>query len=154
MNQSNSEKIRRTVGDFFEKMGFPAQVSIQEPKDLTIPIEAKIEEPQILIGKSGETLADVQRLLKILIKKSLGTEKSFFIDLDINNYKRKKVEYLKETDRSIADEVSLSRREKELDPMPPYERRVIHIELEKRADVATESVGEGSERRIIVKPKP
>jgi len=153
MNQGNFGKIEKAVSEFFERMGFPAEVTIQEPKDLTIPIVVKIEEPQILIGKSGETLADIQRLLKILLKKSLGTEKSFFIDLDINNYKKKKVEYLKETARSLADEVSLSRKEKELDPMPAYERRVIHMELQQRADVMTESVGEGAERRIVIKPR-
>jgi len=72
--------------------------------------------------------------------------------LDINDYKKKKNEYLRELARSVADEVSLSKKEKILGPMPPYERRVIHMELAGRSDVVSESIGEGPERRVGVRP--
>jgi len=72
--------------------------------------------------------------------------------LDINDYKKKKVEYLREMARDAANEVSLSKKEKNLVSMPAYERRVIHLELADREDVITESVGEEPERSVIIKP--
>ncbi|MFH1451313.1 MAG: R3H domain-containing nucleic acid-binding protein, partial [bacterium] len=74
------------------------------------------------------------------------------IDIDINNYKKGKADYLKEMAREVADEVSLTKKEKWLSPMPAYERRIVHMELSLRPGVVTESHGEGPERRIVVKP--
>ncbi|PIR71473.1 MAG: hypothetical protein COU43_02475 [Candidatus Nealsonbacteria bacterium CG10_big_fil_rev_8_21_14_0_10_37_25] len=78
----------------------------------------------------------------------------FFIDLDINGYKKKKLDYLKELARSLADEVALTKKEKNLPPMAAYERRIIHLELAGRSDVTTESIGEEPERRVVVRPYP
>ena len=81
-----------------------------------------------------------------------GEGNQFYIDLDIQNYKKKKAEYLKELARSLADEVSLTKKEKNLDPMPAYERRIIHLELAERKDISTESIGEEPERKIVIRP--
>jgi spoIIIJ-associated protein len=89
--------------------------------------------------------------LKEILRKKI--EEQFFIDLDINDYKKKKTEYLKEVARTTADDVSLTKKEKQLAPMPAYERRIIHLELADRSDVITESIGEEPERSVIVKPK-
>jgi spoIIIJ-associated protein len=154
MDNSNTDKIKKITGEFFEQMGFPAQVEISAPQELTIPIDVKIETPQFLIGKSGETLMDIQKILKFMLKKKIAPEKNFYIDLDINGYKKKKVEYLKEMAKSAADEVSLLRQEKKLAPMSGFERRIIHLELAGRTDITTESEGEGPERAVIIKPFP
>lgn len=154
MSQSNPKKIKEIIQEFFNKMTFRVDVEIGVPEDLTIPIEIKTEEPQVLIGKKGETLSEIQRLLKIILKRKIAPEKNFYIDLDINNYKKKKIEYLKELAISTADEVSLSKKEKRLDSMSPYERRVIHIELAERNDIITESEGEGDERKVVIKLTP
>ncbi len=152
MAQSNPEKIKEIIEEFFQKMGFGVEVEIRIPQDLTIPIDIKTFEPQILIGKNGETLTEIQRLLKIILKRKIAPEKSFYIDLDINDYKKKKVEYLREMARDAANEVSLSKKERKLASMPAYERRVIHLELVDREDITTESVGEEPERSIVIKP--
>ena len=70
----------------------------------------------------------------------------------MNHYKEKKIKYLRELARSIANEVSLSKKEMALEPMPAYERRVIHMELAGRSDVTTESIGEEPERKVVIKP--
>ena len=72
--------------------------------------------------------------------------------MDVNDYKKKKVEYLIELAHSVADEVSLTKKEKVLDSMQAYERRIIHLELADRSDVVTESIGQEPERRIVVRP--
>ncbi|RLC39293.1 MAG: hypothetical protein DRH33_03225, partial [Candidatus Nealsonbacteria bacterium] len=73
--------------------------------------------------------------------------------LDINQYKKNKIEYLNDLAKSTADEVALSKKEKILPPMPSYERRIIHLTLAEREDVQTESQGEEPERRVVIKPK-
>ena len=95
-------------------------------------------------------MAEIQKLLRALVKKDMpeGT----YIELDINDYKEKKSEYLRETAKETADEVSLTGKEKSLSPMSSYERRIIHMELSARTDVVTESRGEDPDRRIVVKP--
>jgi spoIIIJ-associated protein len=153
MSESNPKKIKEIIQEFFDKMGFQVEIEINVPRDLTIPIEIKTEDPQVLIGKKGETLAETQRLLKIILRRKIAPEKNFYIDLDINNYKKKKLEYLEELAKSTADEVSLLKKEKALEPMPSYERRIVHMHLADRDDIITESEGEGNERKIVIKPK-
>ena len=59
---------------------------------------------------------------------------------------------MKDLAKELADEVALTKKEKVLSPMPSYERRIIHLEISKREDVKTESIGEEPERRIVIKP--
>lgn len=145
------EKIKRAVSEFFEKAGFEVAIEVSISEEGLALAKVKTDEPKILIGQNGQTLMEIQHLLRIIIKKSLEKEMQF--DLDINDYKKKKFEYLKDVARTIADEVFLSKKDKELEPMPSYERRIIHMELANRSDVITESIGEGEDRRIIVKAK-
>jgi len=154
LNQVDLEKIKKITEEFFGKMTFEVEIEFLPQKDLTLPINLKTEDPQILIGEGGQTLAEIQHLLKTILKRKIVFEEKFYINLDINNYKKKKIEYLKELARSAADEVALTKKEKALSPMPAYERRILHLELANRSDVVTESVGQEPERRIIIKPRP
>ena len=152
LKQKDLEKIKKTSEEFFKKMCFEVEVEVKKPQDLSIPIYVKTEEPKILIGEKGQTLIDIQRILKAILRKSVSSEEQFYIDLDINNYKEKKIIYLKEMSRLVADEVALSKKEKILAPMPAYERRIIHLELANREDIASESVGQEPERSVIIRP--
>ena len=151
MFNQKSDKIKKIIEDFFKKGAFLASIEVLKTEEETITVRIKTEEPKILIGQNGQTLRDIHHLLRLILKKQL--QRDFYLDVDINDYKKKKSEYLKETARSLADEVSLGGKEKILDPMSSYERRVIHLELQDRADVITESIGEGEERKIVIKPK-
>ncbi len=147
---NNNKKIRELVEEFFRKMDVSAAVEVMPVKDATVPVEVKMEEPQVLIGQNGETLFEIQHLLKIMMKRRFS--ESFYVDLDINNYKKKKIEYLREFARSNADEAALSRRERILPPMTPYERRIVHIALAERRDITTESFGEEPRRKVVIRP--
>ena len=127
------------------------ELEIQPLNDKTIPIKIKIDEPKILIGQNGQTLADIQHLLKAILSQKITEQ--FYVDLDINNYKEKKITYIKESAREWANDVALSGKEKTLPPMPSFERRVIHMELADRSDIITESDGRGADRFIIIKPR-
>jgi len=150
MNLNNLEQIKEEVKMFFNKTTFDLDVSIALRENSTIFIDVNSHEPQILIGEGGQTLVDIQRLLKMIIKKK--TEEKIYVDLDINNYKKRKMDNLKDLARQIADEVVLANEEKVLFAMSPYERRVVHLELAKRLDITTESVGDDPHRKIVIKP--
>ncbi len=151
MNLNNLKKAKQIIRKFFQKTTFDLDISISLKENSTIKIDVRSQKPQILIGEKGETLNDFQRLLKLILKKEFKKEK-LYVDLDINNYKKRKIKTLKEKVRKTADEAVLMDEEKELSPMNPYERRVVHLELEKRLNVSTESVGEDPNRRIVIKP--
>jgi len=169
LDKRETEKIKKTVEEFFGKMTIKilnltigvfspgdqpepphSELSKETTKDV-VGLGIKIEEPQVLIGQQGQTLLEVQRLLRMILNKKI--QRDFYLNLDINDYKRKKTEYLKDLAQKLADEVSLTKKEKELAPMPAYERRIIHSELSQRTDVFTESKGEGANRHIVIKPQ-
>ena len=152
LSQVDIKKIKEITDEFFKKMTFEVEIEILPQKDLALPINLKLKEPQILIGEGGQTLFEIQHLLKAILKRKIS--EPFFIDLDISGYKKKKIEYLKELAKNIADEVALTKKEKQLTPMPAYERRIIHLELAGRSDVTTESIGQEPERRVIIRLRP
>jgi len=154
LNPSDLEKIKEETLVFFKKTTLDVSVEFLPQRDETLPINLKTEEPQILIGERGQTLAEIQHLLKIILKKKSGAKEPFYIDLDVNDYKKKKIEYLKELARSVADDVTITKKEKTLPPMSAYERRIIHLELASRTDITTESIGQEPERRVAIKPYP
>ncbi len=173
LNSNDIETIKKTAEDFFKKITFEVEIEVLPEENQTIPINLKTEEPQILIGEGGQTLNEIQHLLKAILKKKItakgplrlgedeaneshpeGRKETFYIDLDINNYKKKKIEYLKEMARTTADEVALTKKEKILAPMPAYERRIIHLAISERSDVVSESIGQEPERRVIIRPHP
>jgi len=158
--------IKQFTEEFFEKMTTPilgieinlssAKKDFNNSQDLiedrdVIDMEIKLSEPQILIGQQGQTLFEIQRLLRTILNRKLN--KIVYLNIDINDYKKKKIDYLKDLAKDLANQVSLTKEEKALLPMSAYERRIIHAELTQRADVITESMGDGSERHIVIKPK-
>ncbi|MCX6738223.1 MAG: hypothetical protein NTY11_02315 [Candidatus Parcubacteria bacterium] len=145
-----SRKVKKDIEEFFKKTTFDVKIEVEEMQDSSMPVSIQAEEPQVLIGDNGRTLFEIQNLLNKFLKRRFKEE--FYIDLDINDYKKKKLDYLKDIARSYADDVAFSRKEKELKPMSAYERRIIHMELKNRSDIKTESIGTEPDRKIIIKP--
>lgn len=157
-NQDELKKIKKTIEEFFKKTGFEVKIESLSEQDRVIFIKTTSEEPKILIGERGQALLGIQHLLRAILRKKIinkreSTEEFFFVDLDINDYKKKKIEYLKELAESTAEQVILSQETKTLFPMSAYERRIIHLELAESPRVFTESIGEDFERKVIIKPR-
>lgn len=159
IDKSDTEKIKKMAEEFFQKLTIDTlrievDSSVVENKQDSgdvININIKLAEPQVLIGEKGQTLFETQRLLRTILNRKL--QKFFYLNLDINDYKKKKAEYLKNLAKDLADEVALTKEEKVLLPMPSHERRIIHTELSQRTDVVTESRGENLDRYIVIRPK-
>jgi len=164
-NPEDLKKIKESIEEFFQKMTVEARVDIgsdnieledilKEKSETTkhdiLEINLRTDDPQILIGEGGQTLNEIQRILKTIINKKTG--KFFYFNLDINDYKKKKIEYLKSLARDLSNEVILSKESKTFPPMSSFERRIIHTELAGRTDIKTESEGEEPYRRVVIKP--
>jgi spoIIIJ-associated protein len=161
IDAGGSRSIKKIIEDFFERAALEVEIDVLPQSGSTLPVNIKTDEPQILIGQGGQTLFEIQHILRAILRKKIAkgelipeAQGFLYIDLDINDYKKKKVDYLKETARSAADEVALTKKEKTLEPMSAYERRIVHLELANRADVVSESTGEDPERKITIKPRP
>jgi len=151
---NNLEKIKKEIEEFFKKMTFEAEIQSLSKEGTTLTLSLKVEEPQILIGEKGETLFEIQHLLKLILRRKINIEEAFYVDLDISDYKKKKIAYLKEMARALAEEVVLIKKEKILPPMSSYERRIIHLELANMPNVTTESMGQEPERKVVISPCP
>lgn len=143
------EKIKEEAISFFEKLGVEVKLKKAKKEGEVVMLDFEVKDFESL---GGETLFEIQHLLKVILKKKI--KENFYLDLDINDYKKKKIKYLEEMAKSLADEVALTKKEKILDPMPAYERRIIHLILAERPDVTTESIGKEPHRRVVIKPYP
>ena len=147
---NNTEKAQEIVLDFFNRMTLPVVVENKSVDEETLKIEIHSTEAQTLIGYQGKNLADIQSVLARIIRKKLGQE--LFVDIDVNGYKNEKEQRFCDLAQDTADDVVFLKREKMLSPMNSFERRIIHKELANRSDVTTESIGEGEDRRVVIKP--
>lgn len=150
MPNPNLKNIKNIVKEFFEKTTLDIEVDFIGQREDSLLVNLKTEKPRTLIGEGGWTLVEIQHLLNVIVRKK--SEEPLFIDLDVSNYKKRKIEYLKELARSVADEVVLNKEERLLASMPAYERRVVHMELKEREDVITESMGKDPDRGVLIKP--
>lgn len=104
----------------------------------------------LLIGRRGQTLTSLQYLLNLMCAKKIGKRVAFGVDVD--GYRRRREESLVSLARRTASRVRTSGRSVTLEPMPPNERRIIHLALADDPDIVTVSIGEGEGRKVAVTP--
>ncbi|MEK7175020.1 MAG: R3H domain-containing nucleic acid-binding protein [Patescibacteria group bacterium] len=119
-----------------------------------IRINATVKEAGFIIGRDGENLRALQYILGLMVsKKTEGALTPFNFIFDINDYNKEKEDYLTALAKNTAHTVLETKKTIGLEPMSSFERRIIHLVVEKIEGVASESVGEGEERRVVIKPK-
>jgi predicted RNA-binding protein Jag len=89
------EQIKNEIRNFFKKMTLSVEIKETVQKDQALYLNVKVKEPKLLIGEKGFTLLEIQKVLRAILRKKIP--KTFYLDLDINSYKKKKIDYLKET---------------------------------------------------------
>lgn len=150
-------EIKNSLETLLKLAGFGEfEIETQEnPQVKTVKFLIKLDFPPsdsgLLIGKGGENLFALEYVLRAMAGKFLP-DPSWRLFLDVNNYLAIREEKLRELARKIAYQVSLSKKAVELPPMRPRDRRIIHLELSFSTSVTTESIGEGRERRVVIKP--
>ena len=154
LTQEQLQTIKKEICDLLERLEMPGEVQVEQKEaagEPTVQVSIVVEEPKMLIGEKGQTLFELQHVLKLMLRKKIA--EPFYLALDINEYKKNKEEYLRDLAKTAADDVVFSGKPKELPPMPASERRVIHVALAERTDVTSESLGDGPDRRVVIKPK-
>jgi len=116
-----------------------------------ITLDVRGEDLGILIGRRGQTLASLQYMVRLIVGHQIQV--GLPIIVDVEGYKERRYEALRKLAWRIAEQVRDSKSPFSLEPMPAFERRIIHITLADSPDVTTESTGFGEVRKVVVKPK-
>ena len=148
--EEQSEEARRAsafLSGLTERMGIPVEIVLQEsPEQLRMQMTG--ENMSLLIGRRGETLDALQYLTSLNINR--GRDEYLRVSIDTENYRAKREEALRKLAIRMAGRAKKSGRRVALEPMNPYERRILHSALQDDPDVTTHSEGEEPYRRVII----
>ena len=140
------------IFDVLEKMGIEATVSsFESEEDNSINITIEGPDSGIIIGRRGETLDALQYLASLVVNKDYDEYKR--VVLDVENYRKKRKDALVRLSNKLAQRVVITKKSITLEPMNPYERRIIHSCLQENRSVKTYSVGDEPNRKVVIATK-
>ena len=152
IDDSIIDETKQYLEKLFAAMEMEASIDITLDK-MTRTMNIDVEGPEmgIIIGKRGQTLDSLQYLISLYVNKKSDTY--IRVKLDTENYRERRRETLENLAKNIAFKVKKSRRSFSLEPMNPYERRIIHSTLQNDKYVTTKSEGEEPYRKVVIYPK-
>lgn len=142
------KEAEKFLTDLFAAMNTDIKISASFDEEYTLNINLEGEEMGLLIGKRGQTLDSVQYLTSLVVNKSM--EDYVRVKVDTEDYRARRKDTLEKLAKNIAFKVKRSRRSVSLEPMNPYERRIIHSALQNDRYVTTHSEGEEPFRKVVV----
>lgn len=146
---SPEELVKEFLDSVFKAMDMEVELDIKVDEDeKMIDVELKGDDMGILIGKRGQTLDSLQYLTNLALNKH--SDNYFKVKVDTEDYRNRRKETLENLARNIAYKVKRTKRSVELEPMNPFERRVIHSALQNDKYVTTHSEGEEPYRHVVV----
>ena len=146
---SITDKVEKFLSDIFAtmKIEVKTEISVDEEKN-TMDINLVGDDMGALIGKRGQTLDSLQYLASLVVNKE--SDKYFRVKLDTENYRERRKATLENLAKNIAIKVKRTKRPVALEPMNPYERRIIHSALQNDKFCTTKSEGEEPFRHVVV----
>jgi len=136
--------------DVFDKMNLDAEIIVEEKEEGNYVFNIQGDDMGILIGKRGQTLDSFQYLANIVANKNKINH--IHITLDTENYRERRKETLETLAKNLAKKVKMTKKSIVLEPMTPYERRIIHFALQNDKHIKTHSEGEEPYRKVIISP--
>lgn len=144
------EIIKSFLYPVFDVLGIDGDIDISvENNALNVKLSA--ENIGIIIGRRGETLDALQYLLGLAVNRQ--SDKFMRVTLDVSNYREKREETLIRLAKKLADKVERTKKNITLEPMNPYERRIIHATLQDYGQVETYSIGDEPNRKVVIRYK-
>ena len=141
--------VRDFLTQVFDAMDLAVDISVEVEEDNhTVNVELKGDEMGVLIGKRGQTLDSLQYLTSLALNRH--TDEYVKVKLDTEDYRKRRKETLENLAKNIAYKVKRTKRPVSLEPMNPFERRVIHSTLQNDKYVSTHSEGEEPHRHVVV----
>ena len=152
INVVEISKIKEYLNEFFKE--FAKNMNIESETEILyindgFNVTLLTSNNALLIGKEGKNLTALQTIIRQNLK--VLTDMSIKVNIDIGNYKTKKLKNLEREVKKLAREVMKTKVDVSLDPMNSYERRYIHNIVDSYKNVTTESEGEGKDRHIVIK---
>lgn len=131
-------------------LGLMEVAGVVEVSSEEMPVSFNIEGDDlgILIGRRGQALSCLQHIVRLVVAGRLKTWVP--LNIDVCGYKERRRESLQRLALRLAEQVGLRRRAITLEPMPPDERRIVHLALADHPDVVTNSIGEGEDRKVVI----
>ena len=126
-------------------------VETKDPDDGSIDIVLNTKDTGVVIGYHGDTLEGLQLVLSLCVARKLG--RFVRISIDVGDYKKNRTDWLKTLALETKERVLLDGKEMVIPELKSWERRIVHLLLEKDEEVISESQGEGRDRVLVVKPK-
>ena len=151
------EVAEEIVSTLLQKMHIESTITMRqtEPDDLTGErrwiVDVRGQDMGVLIGPRGETLNSLQYISRLMAGHMIRRRPKFIVDVE--GYRTRREQALARLAERMADKVARRGHPMSLEPMPPNERRIIHITLRENESVYTESSGEGPRRKVIIYPK-
>ena len=147
-----TEKLAIEIMNFLiSSLGVSVKTYLREGNEKQgLYFEIEGDDAGLIIGRKGETLRSMQFLITLILKRQL--RKSVRITLDVEGYRDRRISNLEILAETSASKVAKSGKPFPLDPMSPFERRIIHVALAENREVRTESKGSGSRRQVVIFP--
>lgn len=147
--KSVEDVVNTFLGDMFKAMDMEVAIDVKVDEAAeTVDINLTGDDMGLLIGKRGQTLDSLQYIVRLVINKEFGGYLK--VKVDTENYRERRKETLESLAKNIAYKVKRTRRPVTLEPMNPYERRIIHSSLQGDKYVSTRSEGEEPYRHVVV----
>lgn len=149
VKSSIEDKAREFLNDVFLAMKLTVVVNVKYIEDdNSLEVDLSGDEMGVLIGKRGQTLDSLQYLVSLVVNKEV--DNYIRVKVDTENYRQRRKETLENLAKNISFKVKRTKRSVSLEPMNPYERRIIHSALQNDKFVTTHSEGDEPFRRVVV----
>ncbi|HVY67541.1 MAG TPA: R3H domain-containing nucleic acid-binding protein [Patescibacteria group bacterium] len=148
------ETIKGIIEELLAKGGIPGQVEFEDSITQGLVFNIASPDSYLLIGRQGSHLHSLQIIVQALAARRLRSQEPLRFTIDVDDYKRKREWFLKETAKGAVEHMKRTGRPVSLEPMPNYERKFIHAYLQEHyPDVASESQGQEPRRKIVIRTK-
>ncbi len=146
---------KNVIGELINLMHLEADISAHydesSPGRNAVYVEINGKNIDVLIGRRGETINAFQRIAALILNKKMGHWVR--LTIDVGGHRSRRIKQLHHMAQRIAEQVAKTGHRQSLEPMPPNERRIIHMQLQNHPQVKTKSVGEDTQRKVVIEPK-
>jgi spoIIIJ-associated protein len=149
-DENPEDLVRNFIEKIFQHLEVKCDIDVHEGEN-SIYVDITGEDAGVVIGKFGQTLDAVQFITNVVISKRYCNKKKIIID--VGDYRERRESSIQKLARSVARKVMKTRKEEALAPMPPQDRRIVHLALASFEHIATTSEGAGQNRKVIISYK-
>lgn len=149
-DQTPEDVVRDFISGVLECFEIRCDIEVHEGEN-NIFVDIEGDDSGVIIGKFGQTLDALQFLTNVVISKKYGNRKKILVN--VGDYRERRENSIRKLARSVARKVLKTRKPEALAPMPPQDRRIVHLSLASFDHIATTSEGEGQNRKVIISYK-